>query len=311
MLRCAALVQRGTCLIIQFVRGFCMALADSVPGISGGTIAFLMGFYTRFINSLHDLFRGNKEERKAAFFFLIKLGVGWVVGFALCVAVLSRLFEQHIYAVSSLFVGLTLFAIPFILLDEKENVIGKYKYLIFTALGIGIVVGISQLRLHMGETAGIDLANLSVWQCFYVVLSAAIAISAMILPGISGSSLLLIMGLYLPIIKALGALLSFDFQYLFAICLFIVGILLGAVCSIGAIRHALRVWRPQMLYLIIGLMLGSVYAIFMGPTTLDVPVAAMSLSTFRPLFFLLGGGIMVALEGYKRYSVAKEKKAEE
>lgn len=55
--------------IIQFIRGFCMALADSVPGVSGGTIAFLLGFYDKFIDSIDDLLTGTKEERKDAFVF--------------------------------------------------------------------------------------------------------------------------------------------------------------------------------------------------------------------------------------------------
>ena len=55
--------------IIQFIRGFCMALADSVPGVSGGTIAFLLGFYDKFIDSIDDLLTGTKEERKDAFCF--------------------------------------------------------------------------------------------------------------------------------------------------------------------------------------------------------------------------------------------------
>ena len=62
--------------IIQFIRGFCMALADSVPGVSGGTVAFLLGFYDQFIDSIDDLITGNMEKKKMAFFFLIKLGIG-------------------------------------------------------------------------------------------------------------------------------------------------------------------------------------------------------------------------------------------
>ena len=59
--------------IINGIRGFCMALADSVPGVSGGTIAFILGFYDKFINSLDRLMFGNKEEKKEAIKFLIKI----------------------------------------------------------------------------------------------------------------------------------------------------------------------------------------------------------------------------------------------
>ena len=67
--------------IIQFIRGFCMALADSVPGVSGGTIAFLLGFYDKFINSLNNLMGKDKEKRKEAILFLLKLAIGWIIGF--------------------------------------------------------------------------------------------------------------------------------------------------------------------------------------------------------------------------------------
>ena len=58
--------------LLQFVRGFCMALADSVPGVSGGTVAFLLGFYDRFIDSIDDLLLGNMEKKKSALLFLVK-----------------------------------------------------------------------------------------------------------------------------------------------------------------------------------------------------------------------------------------------
>ena len=101
-------------LIVNAFRGFCMALADSVPGVSGGTVAFILGFYDKFINSLNDLFSkdGNKKE---AIKFLIKLGIGWIIGMALATIILSKVFESHIYVVSSLFVGFILFAIPLII----------------------------------------------------------------------------------------------------------------------------------------------------------------------------------------------------
>ena len=66
--------------VIQFIRGFCMALADSVPGVSGGTVAFLLGFYDRFISSIDDLITGNVQKKKDAFFFLLKLGIDELIG---------------------------------------------------------------------------------------------------------------------------------------------------------------------------------------------------------------------------------------
>ena len=90
-------------MIKDGINGFCMALADSVPGVSGGTIAVIMGFYDSFIESIHDLAFGKMAKKKTAVKYLAKLGIGWVIGMAIAVVVLSALFESYIYVTSSLF----------------------------------------------------------------------------------------------------------------------------------------------------------------------------------------------------------------
>ena len=113
-------VKGFTELIVNSVRGFCMALADSVPGVSGGTVAFLLGFYDRFIGSLDDLFHGARAARFAAVRFLLKLGAGWAIGFGLSALVLTSFFDTHIYEVSSLFMGFIVFAIPIVVREELD-----------------------------------------------------------------------------------------------------------------------------------------------------------------------------------------------
>lgn len=105
--------------MLNFIRGFCMALADSVPGVSGGTVAFLLGFYDHFISSLDDLITGNKQKKIEALKFLLRIGIGWVVGFGAAVSVLAGIFSDRIYEISSLFLGLIIFAIPIIWSEER------------------------------------------------------------------------------------------------------------------------------------------------------------------------------------------------
>lgn len=136
--------------IINVIQGFSMALADSVPGVSGGTIAFVLGFYDKFINSLNALISKN-GDKKDAIKFLIKLGIGWLIGMASASLILSNLFETHIYQISSLFIGFIIFAIPLIIKEEKENLKGKYKWLIFTVIGIVIVSVITYLNRLYSE----------------------------------------------------------------------------------------------------------------------------------------------------------------
>ncbi len=133
-------------MLITAFHGFCMALADSVPGVSGGTIAFILGFYDRFINALHDVFRPDATARKAALRYLAKLGVGWAVGMVSCVVLLSSLFEQHIYFMSSLFLGLTVISLPFVALTERDA-LKNLRNAWFALLGAVIVVGLVLLSL--------------------------------------------------------------------------------------------------------------------------------------------------------------------
>ena len=285
--------------LIDAFRGFCMALADSVPGVSGGTVAFILGFYDKFINSLNNLISGNKEERIDAIKFLAKLLSGWVVGMILAVLLLSNVFESHIYAVSSLFLGFIIFAIPVIIKEEKESIKGKYVFIIFTIIGIAIVAAITYFNPVSGEGASVDISSLNIGLCIYVFISAMIAISAMVLPGISGSTLLLIFGLYIPVINAIKELLHLNLSYLPVLIIFGLGLITGILLIIKLIKKALEKFRPQTIYLIIGLMIGSLYAIVMGPTTLDIPKAPMSVSTFSIIFFIIGGAIIFGLEKLK------------
>ena len=200
--------------IINGIRGFCMALADSVPGVSGGTIAFILGFYDNFINSLNNLIYGKKQEKIEALKFLIKLGIGWIIGMVLAVLLLTSLFENHIYKVSSVFMGFIVFSIPLIIKQEKEVLKGKYQNIIFTIIGIAIVALITYFNPISGEENVVNISNLNIGLVLYVFFTAMIAISAMVLPGISGSTLLLIFGLYIPIISAIKEFLHLNLSYL-------------------------------------------------------------------------------------------------
>lgn len=288
--------------MLNFIRGFCMALADSVPGVSGGTIAFLLGFYDKFITSLDHLMSGTKRERIEAIKFLMRIGVGWVVGMGAAVSVLASIFDQRIYEISSLFLGLIIFAIPMIWQEEKDSLKGKYQNIPWAVFGIVLVAAITFFNPVSGKGVNISVEHLNITLVLYIFVVAMIAISAMVLPGISGSTMLLIFGLYVPVISALKELLHFNFSYLPVVIIFGLGVLTGIALVIKIIRRALEKHRSQMIYFIIGMMIGSLYAIVMGPTTLENTKAAMSIETFHPIFFLIGIAILFVLEKIKAVS---------
>lgn len=286
-------------MLLNSIRGFCMAMADSVPGVSGGTIAFLLGFYDEFIHSLNDLMGRDNARRKRAFLFLLKLGVGWIVGFCLSVLVLSGLFEDYIYEISSVFMGLTVFAIPLVIREERESMKGRYANLVFTLLGMVLVFCISYFNPAGAKGINVSAGSLTPGLAAYVFITAMVAITAMVLPGISGSTLLLIFGVYVPIIGAVKEFLHLNFDYVPILVVFGLGVVTGIVGVIKLIKICLEKYRSQTIYTIIGLMTGSLYAITRGPATLDTPKSPMDPATFHLLYFLLGGLILAGLEVLK------------
>lgn len=204
-------------MILTAFHGFCIALADSVPGVSGGTIAFILGFYDRFLDALHSLFGKDAAARKSTILYLLKLGAGWVFGMGACVLALSKLFESHIYLMSSLFLGLTLASFPFVIRAEQKSLHGQARYAPFAAFGVLAVVLLTLMRSKT-LAVSIGFAGAPVWMLGYIFISGAVAITAMVLPGISGSTILLIAGVYLPAIQAVKAFLGLNFSVFPGLC---------------------------------------------------------------------------------------------
>ena len=285
--------------IINFIRGFCMALADSVPGVSGGTIAFLLGFYDKFIGSLDALIKGKKEDKIEAIKFLIKIGIGWIFGFILSMLFLGSIFEEQIYKISSLFIGFIIFSIPIIIIEEKKSIVNKYRNIIFLLMGVLLVSAITYFNPALKGGMDISIDRLSVGLGIYVFVAGMIAISAMVLPGISGSTLLLIFGLYVPIVSAIKEVLTLNFEYIPILIIFGLGVLTGIFATIRIVKYLLENYRSQTIYMILGLMIGSLYAVIMGPASLEIPKAPMNLNNFSIIFFVIGGALIIGLQQLK------------
>lgn len=282
-------------MLKEGIGGFCMALADSVPGVSGGTVAFIMGFYDRFIGSIHDFVFGNMQQKKQALKFLVKLGIGWVIGMVLAVLILSSLFESHIYIVSSLFIGFVAGSIPLIVKEEEASFREIGKGIVFCLFGILLVAGLTWMNGKIGS-ASMDLRQFSIGVGLKLFFIGMIAISAMFLPGISGSTMLLIFGAYMPVITAVRGILGLDLSYFPCLVFFGCGILAGVASVVKGIQICLVRFRPQTVYMILGMMIGSFYAILQGPTTLASPQAAMGPGNFNFPVCLVGVALVVGMQ---------------
>ncbi|MGI6211993.1 MAG: DUF368 domain-containing protein [Anaerovoracaceae bacterium] len=284
------------------ITGFAMALADSVPGVSGGTVVFILGYYDKFITSLSDLFHGTKGERIHAVNFLGKLACGWIIGMSAAALFLSQLFINSIYQVSSLFLGFVLASLPVICVEEKKTLKSSPHSVVFAALGAFIVIAITTLNLSstlhgLTFTAGTSL---------YALAAGALAVSAMVLPGISGSSLLMAFGLYIPVITGIHDLLSRNLSSLWLLAALGIGVLLGIIFILRGIKLLLDRHRSAMIYAVLGMMVGSLYAIAKGPETLANPLPMMTMGTFHGGFFLAGCALLIGLYLVKTFILRKE-----
>ena len=232
---------------VLVLKGMGMGAADVVPGVSGGTIAFIVGIYDELIdsiksinlNSLKLLFSGKIHEFlrqiNAGFLFSVLLGIAISV-FSLAKLITWLLIDQPIL-VWSFFFGLVLASTWFVSRDIKER---NWKTIVSFILGVGIAYYITI------ATPAETPSNL-----IFIFLCGAIAICAMILPGISGSFILVLLGKYFFIMEAVK---SFD---IVVIAVFGVGACIGITSFSRVLSYALKHFRNMTLSVLTGFMLGS------------------------------------------------------
>ncbi|MCD8317703.1 MAG: DUF368 domain-containing protein [Paraprevotella sp.] len=229
------------------LKGMAMGAADVVPGVSGGTIAFIVGIYDELINSIKSINRSS-----LTLLFTGKFGAFWkaingsflfplILGFAISIFSLAKLITYLLTTepilVWSFFFGLVLASTWFVSKDIKE-----WNWKTVSGFIIGGVVAYYITVATPAETS----TNL-----FFIFICGAIAICAMILPGISGSFILVLLGKYFYIMDAVK---TFDWLVL---GVFAVGALLGITSFSRILSYALKHFRNITLSVLSGFMLGS------------------------------------------------------
>ena len=233
-----------------FFKGMLMGICDTIPGISGGTIAFITGIYIRLINSVNgfvELFKNillrkkitRKNFRKLDVWFLIILLAGIFNAIFLFSKVVSYLLDNYFTWTISFFIGLIL-ASSLIIFENIKNHKMKNYFVCFIGFIIGVLFAfIVPAKIEPG--------------LFYVFLGGFFGISAMFLPGISGAFILLIMGLYEFILNAIHNIKDY-FWYL---VVFGFGAILGAMSISKLISYLFEKDKCKTLYFLLGLVIGS------------------------------------------------------
>ena len=234
--------------LIIIVKGMLMGIADLVPGISGGTIALITGIYKDLITALNNLtfknikFNFLKNSKKNKFDILAFLAVGISLSILLFSNIILFLLDNYINEVSSFFFGLIISSV-FILLNKIKGIkISDILILVLSALIISQVLKLNSINQEITFA--------------YIFICGFICSCAMILPGISGSYILLILGAYHFILKKLNTLFDSD-SYLY-ISSFIFGGAVGIITFSRIIKWLFKSYEKRTMIVMIGFIIGSV-----------------------------------------------------
>jgi putative membrane protein len=249
-------------LIGIFIRGIAMGVADLVPGVSGGTVAFITGIYGRLLSALKSLTPMTLgiliKQGPSAFWrvidgkFLLTLFTGIICSIIIFANIVSTSLERYPILVWSFFFGLVIASVVFLVRQ-----VPKWQLKELSALILGTVGAVAITFIRPVEMS-------SEW--WIVLIAGSIAICAMILPGISGSFILLLMGMYQVLIKAITEL---DIAVLFS---FATGCLLGLLVFSHLLSALLKYYESVVFALLTGFLMGSLNILWPWKQVLETTV---------------------------------------
>lgn len=270
-----------------FLKGLLMGGADIIPGVSGGTMALITGIYERLINGIKDLtdfikplFKGRVKEtwkalKQIDFQLFIPLGIGILIAFGIGSLIIPHLLDNYTAFIYAFFFGLILASVKLVYNRiEKSNFLDKSFGL------IGFVVAFLIVGLTALTTAP------SYWFIFFC---GGIAITAMLLPGVSGSFMLLMLGQYKFMLEALRGL---KISY---IACFLVGAIISLVISSRILAFLLKKHHSKTMWFLVGLMIGALRLPFE-----KIVYSGMEwsfISGFLVALFLIIGVVIVLIVG--------------
>ncbi|CAC6942132.1 TPA: DUF368 domain-containing protein [Staphylococcus aureus] len=247
---------------INILKGFAMGTSDLVPGVSGGTIALLLGIYNQFISSISGIF---SRRFWPSFTFLIPIIIGMLLAMGSLSNLFNYLLSQHHIPTMFFFGGLIIGIVPYLLKISNYKTSFTTKHYMMVIAGIAILIVITLMNngdKHAGET--LTLSTSLIIKYFIAGMCAS---SAMLLPGISGSFMLLVFGVYGTVMLAISEVVKLNFAGLPILLAVGFGVLAGFIISSKIIQYFLTHHKLMTFALIIGFVVGSLFAVFPGLPT--------------------------------------------
>ena len=278
-------------MVRMILKGVVIGIANIIPGVSGGTMAVSMGIYDKMIHAATHLFSEFKKSMK----ILIPIVIGAALGIVVLARVIEMMFEKIPFQTNLLFIGLIVGGLPAITRKVKGKSIRLGHILSFLLL-FAVVAGLAVVGEQEGTAADLSFSMLNVVKLFGV---GVLASATMVIPGVSGSMMLMLIGYYNPILTEINKFidngLAFHVPGILEGCLVLVPFGIGVVVGIFAIAKAIEIifekFPEHAYWAIIGLIVAS-------------PVAILLLNSFGTLNVVsvltgvaaLAAGVVIALK---------------
>lgn len=288
------------------LKGIFVGIANIIPGVSGGTIAVVLGIFDEMIDAINNFFKNPKKHIK----FLIPLVIGAVLGIIILSKVIKFGLENYSLPTNLFFVGLVVGSIPLIYNKANEKKV-SLKHYIVSIISFLVVIGfvLCEMLLSNGEKSVTVTLHSDIPFLIKLFLGAILASSAMVIPGISGSFVMVLIGMYNYVITAISsfideliklpALLSENgfgsaFMSLISsdsfkiLCVVAVGVIIGIIVISKIIAILLEKAHTTTYFCVLGLIFGSLVSILIDPSTYQ--------SGVNPLMLIIG--VIFALVGF-------------
>ena len=268
-------------LVKDILKGIIIGIANIIPGVSGGTMMVSMGIYDKIIGSINNLLKHFVTSVKTLFPYAIGMGIG-IVGLSFFI---ENLFLNYPLPTALAFAGLILGGIPMMFKKVKGksiDYVGVLLFFIFFALIIGME--------FLGDNQGNKSLEPGLIEGIKLFLVGVVAAATMVIPGVSGSMVLLILGYYNPILGLINGIFSSLAEFNIAMLMkhsllvlpFGIGVLIGIFAIAKLIEYLLTSYERRTYYAILGLIIASPFVVIMGAEigTVTIPSILIGGLTF-------------------------------
>ena len=244
--------------LILFIKGIVLGVAFVIPGVSGGTLAVLLGIYEELIEAASNFYK-NMVNFKKYFMYLLPIGLGIIFSVAVFAKLIKFGLEKSPIITILIFLGMIIGGIPALVRNVKGT---KTNLKDMTLMLVGLIIVISMLIFHKSNT-NVVLTNMSITGYITLFLVGAIAAVTMVVPGISGSFTLMLIGYYEPILNLVNDITSFKNlgPNLILIFIFMLGVFIGIIFISKIIEWCLKHYKRETYYAIIGFVLSSIISV--------------------------------------------------